>query len=225
MTGPAWTILIATLGRRAGALAGLLEDLMPQVDAAAGAVTVEALRNNGERPVSVLRRELLEGARSRYVSFVDDDDTVAFNYVPRILPLLDGTDYVGFSVRIMSGTYQGVTACHSIRNAAWSEDILADRIYRHVSHLNPIRRELALLGSFGAGSFAEDRAWAHSVREHVRTEHFVDQVMYFYYPAGELVSPDDPAGPPPAPGGPVPPRPEIASPNFSWHPASTEARA
>jgi hypothetical protein len=220
VTGPAWTILIATLGRRAGKLAGLLEELMAQVDAAGGAVTVEALWNNGERPVSVLRRELLQGARSRYVSFVDDDDAVASNYVARILPLLDGTDYVGFNVRVMSGTYQGVTACHSLRNPGWSEDILRDRLYRHVSHLNPIRRELALLGSFGDAAYGEDREWAHAVRAHVRTEHFVDQVMYFYYPAGEL---GDPPGPVPA--APACPRTEVASPNFSWHPASTEARA
>lgn len=224
MTEPAWTILIATLGRRAGKLAGLLEDLMAQVDAAGGAVTVEALWNNGERPVGVLRRELLEGARSRYVSFVDDDDTVASNYVARILPLLDGTDYVGFSVRVMSGTYQGVVAVHSIGFPGWTEDILHDRLYRHVSHLNPIRRELALLGSFGDGAYAEDREWAFTVRDHVRTEHLVDQVMYFYYPAGELGSPAGDPAPPAVPHG-TWQRPEIASPNFSWHPASTEALA
>lgn len=187
-TEPAWTILIATLGRRSAQLERLLDGLLPQVEKAAGTVTVEALWNNAERPVGQVRQDLLEHATSRYVSFVDDDDQVPARYVSRILPLLDGVDYIGFKVAIPDGQFAGI-ARHSLKCGGWGEDQAG--YYRHVSHLNPVRRELALRVSFAGQHehYGEDYAWAHQMRPHVQTERFIDDVLYYYSPTGELHEP------------------------------------
>jgi hypothetical protein len=62
----------------------------------------------------------------------------------------------------------------------WSED--ENGFYRDLSHLNPIRRELMKQVSL-EGGFGEDRRWAKKMRklEVVKTEHFIDEVMYRYY--------------------------------------------
>jgi len=151
--------------------------LLPQADEAGGMVTVEALWNNGERPIGRLRQDLLEHATSQYVCFVDDDDDVPADYVKTILPLLDGVDYVGFKVEVAGGS----VVEHSLRHSGWD----GKPGYRDLSHLNPLRRQLALQ-SFFDGSYGEDRSWASQLRGLVLTEHFLDRVMYFYLPAGEM---------------------------------------
>lgn len=184
MTAPKWTILIATLGRRKDRLARLLGGLLPQVEAAGGAVTVEALWNHGERPVGRVRQDLLEGARSEYVCFVDDDDEVPDYYVARVLPLLDGVDFIGWRMQVwINGTLQPGSTVHSL---AYASDRQSDGVlYRNVSHLNPVRRDLTAGTSFCRG-WPEDADWCGQMRAKLRTEtyigteHYIDDVMYLY---------------------------------------------
>jgi len=212
---PVWTVLIATLGRRRHQLGSLLEGLLPQVEAVGGQVTVEALWNNGERSCGLVRQDLLDHAASEYVCFVDDDDDVADDYVAKILPLLDGVDYVGFDVDLDVPGQPGIhrRASHSLRHAEWDNGTLL----RHVTHLNPVKRELARKVPFPDISYQEDYAWANAMREHLDTEHYLAEVMYFYMPAGEIGA------------GSVPDRDRtpryrlpVDSPYFSWNPASSQ---
>lgn len=216
---PRWTILIATLSRRRAEFSRLLTGLLPQVDAVGGQVTVEALWNHGERPIAVLRQALLEHATAEYVSFVDDDDVVAPDYVARILPLLDGVDYVGFLVDV---PFAGRVACHSLRFDSWSDD--PQGIYRDISHLNPVRRELAIQGKFTADaaalSWAEDQVWAAQMRPVLHSEHFVDNVMYHYLAEGRSRPEISSVGELRAVKRSVR-RPPVSDPWFGWHPGSS----
>jgi len=212
---PVWTILIATLGCRQHKLGNLLEGLLPQVEAAGGQVTIEALWNNRERSCGLVRQDLLDHATAEYVCFVDDDDRVAASYVAKILPLLDGVDYVGFDVDVDVLGQPGIhrRASHSLRHAEWDDDTLS----RHVSHLNPVRRELARKVPFPDLGYREDNVWAHAMREHLDTEHYLDEIMYFYTPAGETTA----EGQPPPDRRPHSRLP-VGSPYFSWNPASSQ---
>lgn len=174
-----WTILVATLGQRADRLQRLLDGLLPQVDAAGGQVTVTALVNHGERPLGEVRHALLRDATSTYVSFVDDDDEVPDYFVAEVLARLDGqVDYVGWQLQCyVDGTALKPTY-HSLRYDHWWDDAVG--YYRDVSHLNPIRTELARVGDFRRGDPPEDVAWVDQLRGHVRTEHYIDRIMYHY---------------------------------------------
>lgn len=68
---------------------------------------------------------------------------------------------------------------HSLRHGGWDQAL---NQVRDLSHLNPLRRELALLGSFAGAGFAEDIAWAAQLRAtgQVRTETFIAEPMYYY---------------------------------------------
>lgn len=212
---PKWTILIATLGQRADRLRQLLDVLMPQVDAMHGVVRVIALRNNGELPLADIRQALVECADSDYLSFIDDDDMVPDYFVKRVVPLLDGVDQVGWRMQCVQDGVRLKPTYHSLRYDGWSEDV--DGYYRDVSHLNPIKTELAQKVDYRSTRPPEDVAWTGLIRPHVRTEHYIDDCMYEY----RADSRDSMW----APGSATPgqyERVEVASPWFTWHPWSSQ---
>lgn len=175
-----WSILIATVFERSDELVRLLNVLIPQVVRYGDKVELLISSDDRKKPIGEKRKELIEKARGEYVSFIDDDDMVPENYVSSILPLLDGTDYVGFKVQLfIDGRRQKLTT-HSLRYEGASED--GNGYYRDISHLNPIRRDIALKGEFSGGN-KEDNRWANSLREQnlVQSENFLDEVMYFYH--------------------------------------------
>lgn len=171
----------------------MISRLMPQVERAGGLVTVEALWNNGEKSIAWYRQRMLEHANSEYVSFVDDDDEVNPKYVRTIIPWLNGVvEYIGFQVVVGAGGNNYAISYHSITNSAWSDDIEAGKHYRNITHLNPIKRELALKGDFTSDAsrahYGEDRVWSEQVYPHVKIEHYIPEVMYAYLsPSGEGV--------------------------------------
>ncbi len=129
------------------------------------------------------RQRMIEGIGDLgvdYISFVDDDDLVSDEYVSTILPLLDGVDYIGFRVQCYMDGVPFSKTFHSLKYDRWWND--EHGYYRHISHLNPIRRELALLAPM-EGGVGEDHRWADRLYAtgKVRTEHFIDRVMYHYY--------------------------------------------
>ncbi len=126
------------------------------------------------------RQRMIDDAQGEYVNFVDDDDLIPANYVARILPLLDGVDYIGFQVQTYIDVVKLAPTYHSLRYDRWWQDNKG--AYRDISHLNPIRRELAIQVRH-EGGYTHDQSWAGGMRSKgiVKSEHYVDEVMYFYY--------------------------------------------
>lgn len=212
---PDWTILIATLGSRSSRFQRLLGSLMPQVDAAGGRVRVLALWNNGERSLGEVRQDLVDEATGTYISFIDDDDEVPEYYVRQVLPLLDGVDYIGWAMQCWVDGNKLKPTYHSLRYSDWTED--GSGYYRDISHLNPVRRELALTADFRRAGKPEDVSWAAQLRGSLRTEHYIPDVMYYYRSS---VSDSTWQGiAPVAPG--TYERSAARAPWFSWHPASS----
>lgn len=172
------SILIASLGRRHKQLQELLDGLMPQVDKFKGNIEVIVYRNNGKQSIGEYRQALLEEAKGRYVCFVDDDDKVPDYYCEEIMNAL-GKDYVGFKVLLTNNEIERPPVYHSIRYSGWYQD--ARGYYRGVTHLNPIKRSIALKGDFrNTNGSGEDEIWAVQVRPFVKTENYIDKFMYYY---------------------------------------------
>lgn len=172
------SILIATQGRRNAKFRTLLQRLMQQVRKYEGEIEVVAYWNNGEEPIGVIRRELVKESKGEYVCFVDDDDAVPDYYCEEIINAL-GKDYVGFKVKLFVDGIEMPPAYHDLQYKIWYED--NDGYYRGVTHLNPIKRSLAVLGDFDAMGAGEDARWADSIMPYVKTQNYIDKVMYFYY--------------------------------------------
>jgi hypothetical protein len=176
------SILIATIGHREQRFLSLIHSLMPMVKPYKGQIEVLAYWNNGELPIGKIRKALIQEAKGDYVCFIDDDDCVPEYYCELIMEALRDScpDYVGFKVQLFNEGIEAKPVYHSIIYKHWHEDERG--YYRGVTHLNPIKRSIALDGDFGTSHEAgEDAKWAQSVTPLVQREAYIDRVMYQYY--------------------------------------------
>jgi hypothetical protein len=212
--------MVATLGRRRDKLERLLRCLLPQVEGAGGAVTVEALWNNGERPIGQVREAMMLHTQAAYINFIDDDDLVSENYVASVLPRLDGiVDYIGWKAQLWkNGNLQPLLVYHTLDCGRWYEDEFG--YFRDLTHFNPIRRELAVQSSFlgDCEKWSEDYDWANKLRGKVHTQDYIDEIMYYqYYDVKDSTGMDS------VPDTGSYERLVVSSPYFSWHPESLPA--
>ena len=174
------SILIATVGEREKRFLQLVEKLAPQVQAHNGEIEVLVFWNNFERPVSEVRQDLVDQAYGDYVCFIDDDDSVPDYYCDRIMDAIKTSpDQVGWRQQLYWDGVKTKPTFHSIKYLGWSED--ANGYYRECSHLNPIKREIALQVPFTGYDGPEDFNWAQEVAPLVKTEEYIEDCMYFYY--------------------------------------------
>lgn len=127
------------------------------------------------------RDMLIRSSEADYVAFFDDDDEPDPQYLELVMPLLDGVDMVGFNVQCyIDGAPLPKVTHHALKFGGWYEDETG--FYRDISHINPMRRELALLEPM-EGGHGEDERWARRMRARnvLKTEHVIDKVLYHYY--------------------------------------------
>lgn len=180
---PTWAILVPTLGERRHLFERLMRVLLPQLAPHGGRVQVHGWLNDGRPPLGEIRQRLITGAGTDYVSFVDDDDLVPPYYVDETMAALgQEPDYVGWQVQCYSNGVPTAIAHHSIRHGHWLN--LHDRYLRDVSHLNPIRRKIAMTADFRRAKPGqpEDRLWADQIRRGglLQSEVIIPRIMYHY---------------------------------------------
>jgi hypothetical protein len=218
---PTWAILIPTIPQREALFMRLLRILLPQLDAHGERVRVIAWRNSGSPRLAEIRDELIADAGTDYVSFIDDDDTVPEYYADEVIKALDSRpDHVGFKLAYYRDGNLEETVEHSMIYSGWGRTRETGQLYRDFTHVDPIRRDLAVRGHFARArpNRAEDKIWVRQVRPFLdpAAEVYIDKIMYHYLwrplesswqNPGEIV----PAGKA---------RPEISHHAFSWHPRS-----
>lgn len=177
MRAPTWDVLISTIPHRDAKLRLLLGEFCRQRQPGFG---VRILRDNLQRreiESHDKRRELTLSSAADYVCDVDDDDWIEPDYVKSVMKALrQRPDYVGFQVDYSRDGQHQAMCRHSLeydgyqQGTPWTRDI---------THLNPLRRELALLGEWRGHT---DEEWAATVREtgQVKTQVMIDRVLYHY---------------------------------------------
>jgi Glycosyl transferase family 2 len=173
-----WSILILTMPERYAMLSRLMLRLMPQLK---GRSDIEIIvRTFDSRFALGENRELLRNMSSgEYINFIDDDDLVSADYVAKIYPLLDGTDYISFPVQ-----------CYVDGQESWTFTYCLKYLHvygpmdqsRDISPLHPMRRDLALMVPMEGGR-EEDIRWANGIRNLnlVRNEYHIEKILYHYY--------------------------------------------
>ena len=202
--GSVLDILICTLPARAERFAALEAKLQAQIDAEdlVDCVSVLSECDDGELSIGAKRNRLLDRASADYVCFVDDDDDVAplgGQDVPYVRLMVDGIrrergrrvgadtpvpDCVGIvgAVRRTDGTWKSFK--HSM---AFAVAETRDCYFRPPNHLNPVRLELIRSHGirFTDKSHGEDSDYAGMIRSLglVKSEQFVEECAYWYYPS------------------------------------------
>jgi hypothetical protein len=180
-----WSLLVATIPHRHEYLCGLLRELDRQAQPGFNVIAYRTRALASQRPEAQLARKmqvLLETSTGEYVSHMDDDDVPAPDFVPAIMEALEGKpDYVGFRVHYTVDGAPQQQVFHSLQHQGWSNH--PGVLLRDISHLNPMRRELAVQARFdNKPDHGADGAWAAELRAKgiVKTEVYIDQPMYHY---------------------------------------------
>lgn len=176
---PKFSILLATVANRAALFALLHEHIKKQAEGKPVEIIVAC--DNKEISIGKKRQNLLEQAKGDYVAFIDDDDWVADTYVDDVLAALESNpDCVGFKITCTTNGQNPVSAITSMRYPTWRENVDGYSHVRSIYHKSPHRRELALKVGFPDLRYGEDRPYSVGLMKLVKTESFIDKVLYFY---------------------------------------------
>ncbi len=145
---------------------------------------VVTLKDKGDESIGQKRNKLLDVAQGDYLVFVDDDDTVAENYVAALLnALADKPDCVGFKIRrTIDGKHWG----EQRNSLAYRTEVIEryeDKTNywgKRIGHLNPVRSDYARAIRFQPWNACEDSDYAERLQPLLKSEVFVDQYLYTY---------------------------------------------
>ena len=178
-----WTIGILTLPQRQNSLHRLI-DILEKSMPSAYRHRIEIILNSddGTKTVGQKRNEILDSAKGKYISFIDDDDAVQYSYLGKIAMVLDTEMYdgVGFwgiyyhnGQRMMEFNHSNSNGGHFKQNG---------QQYRPLNHLNPVLTEYAKQIRFPSINFAEDADYCDRLLASglIKHEYSFTEAMYHY---------------------------------------------
>lgn len=176
------SILIPTLPKRAEKLKRLLAILRPQLTD-----DVEILTDDREKHISTgeKRNFLLRNANGLYSVFIDDDDLISENYISLLMEGIDkGVDCCSLVGLIDIGNEKR-TFIHSLKYNSYHEKY--GIYYRYPNHLNCIKTSISKQILFPHKTISEDTDFATRLHESklLKTEHTINETIYFYTPSNE----------------------------------------
>jgi hypothetical protein len=178
------SVLVCHLPSRDALLQRLLDGLGPQLTGRSAEILINT--DDGRKSIGLKRNELLERARGRYVAFVDDDDTVAADYIAQILAALAATPeatHCELRGQIAAAPRLYRDFHHSNRYQRWGR--IGEVYVRPPNHLNAIRIDLARAAGFPLLSHGEDRVYSDRLVQArcLTVEAPICSVLYHYQPS------------------------------------------
>lgn len=152
-----WSVLIPTIPGRELSLRKLVASIREKVERIAPHLRVEyCIRfDNREMSIGLKRQELLQGAKGKYMAFIDDDDDITDAYIEDLVETIRGS----YSVMRLRGQIAQYTFTHSTENRLNSPMAAGDVFLRPPNHLNPMMTDVAKLIHFRDSIRGEDLDW------------------------------------------------------------------
>ena len=182
-----WSILICSINERSEKYSKLYDRLNRQIDRwnrKLSENTVEIVSfidNRGENTIGHKRNWLVENAKGKYISFIDDDDWISDSYVESQAKLLRTNDYDCLELWgeiTFNGRYPKKFT-HSIRYDRYSQK---DNVYyRPPNHLNCIRKKIAEKFPFPEKNIGEDTDWAMKICRSGLLKREKENTLTLYY--------------------------------------------
>lgn len=149
--------------------------------------------DNREMSIGAKRQKLLEGAKGKYLAFVDDDDEITDAYVEDLRECIRG----GFHTMRLYGRMKEYTFVHSLDVKL--TDMMATRssppvFQRPPNHLNPMMADIARVIPFKNAVHGEDLDWTISLFKSnmLETQYTSDpsRIHYIYNLGARVVHPE-----------------------------------
>ena len=175
------SILICTIPGRESSLETLLHFLYEQKT---DEVEILVEKDNKKITTGAKRNILLKKAQGDYIAFVDDDDMVSNDYIPKILEAIKtNPDCCGIE-GVISNSRRGWDRkfVHSIKHNKWFQDKRDGNVvyFRCPNHLSPVKRSLALKVMFPDITQGEDRIYSFALLKLLKTEVYINGPIYHY---------------------------------------------
>src|SRR5262249_13882482 len=141
------------------------------------------------------RNNLTKMAKGTFVSFVDDDDDVADDYVAALLGEIRRNkvlDCIVFNARIETPE-QPVRLCKY--GIEYDDVNFNDVFYRRPNQVCCFRREVAVAVPREDVTWGEDTAWARAVRPRLERQVRIDRPLYIYHDCRQKTECDPPSSP------------------------------
>lgn len=173
------SILICTLEKRKEMLQSLLVKLEKQISTKEG---IEILICRDENlTVGEKRNKLLIQAKGKYITYIDDDDSINNSYIDLVWDSIKHSpDCCSLKGLITTNGVDAKTFIHSIRYDSYFEK---DGIYyRPPNHLNVIKSSIAKQFQFPEKNFGEDTDWAMQIcrSKLLKREVWIEPTLYYY---------------------------------------------
>tara|TARA_R110000772_G_scaffold145504_1_gene255455 strand:- start:13194 stop:14513 length:1320 start_codon:yes stop_codon:yes gene_type:complete len=125
------------------------------------------------------RNQLVDMAKGDYISFVDCDDRISDDYISSLLEGIEtGFDSIVF---LASVSLNGLEPKICRYSKDYPSDYNTDTEYHRLpNHIPCIKKEVSKKVSFPSLKSAEDAFYAKLLKPHLKTEHKIDKVLYYY---------------------------------------------
>ena len=155
-----WSVLIPTIPGREGSLHTLITSIREKVQRICPDLRVEICLSfdNRETSIGLKRQSLLNQAKGKYLSFIDDDDTITDAYIEDLWACFQG----GYPTMRLRGQMKEYTFTHSL--SVKLSDPMATKddppvFQRPPNHLNPMFADIAKFIPFKDALRGEDLDW------------------------------------------------------------------
>lgn len=152
-----WSVLIPTIPGREQSLSNLIQNLHEKTKRICPELRLEVCLgfDNRETSVGLKRENLLQNAKGKYSSFIDDDDEITDAYIEDVWATIQGN----YHVMRLRGTMNGYVFSHSIENKLTDPMARGNEFLRPPNHLNPMLTDVAKFIHYKDSIRGEDLDW------------------------------------------------------------------
>ena len=182
------SILIPTIFDRSESYNDLVNELFRQKTFYPNEVEVctdiTAKVRDGGDSIGKKRNRLIRNASGKYIAFIDDDDTVASDYVETLMEAIKtNPDCVSLRGVITWNDANPELFEHSIKYKGWSTTNNPIKYERTPNHLSCIKKDIAKQFKFEEINQGEDHLWSKQIQDSglLKTEAYIDKVLYHYH--------------------------------------------
>lgn len=174
------TIAIPTIVTRQDKFNRLIDRIAAQITYYGYGKEVEVISECDNKEISIgkKRDNLIRKANGDYIVMIDDDDTIANNYILVVVNALSkAPDCIGYLERIK---HSNKTSCISLKNPCWMDNYGGYDYVRTPFFKVPIKTELCRQVGCSDMRFGEDHDFAKKIYPLLKTEEFINDYMYIY---------------------------------------------
>jgi len=175
------SILIPTLPSRFDCFNKLVEELEEQIGNKQE-VEILGLLDNKASTLGTKRTQMMQMCQGEYFVFIDDDDSVIYDFVGKVLFALKSNpnlDLLTYNVELCyMDTGRKVQCTYTLglkKGTTKGEEYNGPPAHTHVW-----RTELVRDIEFPSKNFKEDTEWCNLAQKRVKTHINLDRVLYFY---------------------------------------------